>query len=113
EVPDMEGPAMAVEPYPLLALRRLAEQLQWVDAPSARGFDCANQAFVTDGTAMGEAVDRLEVARQIELVAFAACSLSVVLVKKKRGSKIHHIHGARQACGIFVTDKSATSMPYE
>jgi hypothetical protein len=33
---------------------------------------CANQAFVTDGTAMREAVDRLEVARQAELVALGA-----------------------------------------
>jgi len=56
--------------------------------------DRANQAFVTDGTAMSEAVDRLEMARQTELVAFAAFSLQVVFVKKKRRSKIHHVHRA-------------------
>src|SRR6266853_757627 len=94
EVPDMEGPALAVETYPLLALRRLAEQLQRVDAPSARGIDRANQAFVADGTAMSEAVDRLKMARQIELVAFATFSLKVVFVKKKRRSKIHHVRDA-------------------
>jgi hypothetical protein len=90
----MQSPALAVEAYSLLASRRLAEQLQRLDAPSARGMDCANQAFVTDGTAMGEAVDRLEVAGQTELVALAAFSLRVVLVKKKRRRKIHHVHGA-------------------
>src|SRR5712692_6167471 len=94
EVPDMEGPALAVETYPLLALRRLAEQLQRLDVSSARGMDRANQAFVTDGTAMSEAVDRLEMARQTELVSFAALSLQVVFVKKKRRSKIHHVHRA-------------------
>src|SRR5712691_10898940 len=61
EIPHMQGPALAVEAYPLLALRRLAEQLQRVDAPSARGIDRANQAFVADGTAMSKAVDRLEI----------------------------------------------------
>src|SRR6267154_1050842 len=90
EIPHMQGPALAVEAYPLLALRRLAEQLQRVDAPSARGIDRANQAFVADWTAMSEAVDRLEMARQIELVAFATFSLKVVFVKKKRRSEIHH-----------------------
>ncbi len=94
EIPHVQGPALAVEAYPLLALRRLAEQFQRVDAPSARGIDRANQAFVADGTAMSEAVDRLEMARQIELVAFAAFSSQVVFVKKKRRSKIHHVHGA-------------------
>ncbi len=94
KIADMQGPTLAVEAYPLLALRRLAEQLQRVHAPSARRIDRANQAFVTDGTAMSEAVDRLEMARQIELVAFAAFSLQVVFVKKKRRSKIHHVHGA-------------------
>jgi len=43
---------------------------------------------------MSEAVDRLEMARQIELVAFAAFSLKVVFVKKKRRSKIHHVRDA-------------------
>jgi len=56
--------------------------------------DCANQAFVTDGAAMGEAVERLEVAGQNELVALAPFSLRVVLVKSERRRKIHHVHGA-------------------
>ena len=94
EVPNMQGPALAVEADPLLASRRLAEQLRGLDAPSARGMDCANQAFVTDGAAVGEAVDRLEVAGQNELVALAPFSLRVVLVKSERRRKIHHVHGA-------------------
>src|SRR6266852_9230220 len=94
EVPDMEGPALAVETYPLLALRRLAEQLQRLDVSSAREMDRANQAFVTDGTAMSENVDRLEMARQTELVSLAPFPLRVVLVEKKRRSKIHHVHRA-------------------
>src|SRR5258708_16973604 len=94
KIAGRQGPTLAVEAYPLLALRRLAEQLQRVHAPSARRIDRANQAFVTDGTAMSEAVDRLEMARQIELVAFAAFSLQVVFVKKKRRSKIHPVHRA-------------------
>src|SRR6266852_3946007 len=94
EVPDMEGPALAVETYPLLALRRLAEQLQRLDVSSAREMDRANQAFVTDGTAMSETVDRLEMARQTELVSLAPFPLRVVLVEKKRRSKIHHVHRA-------------------
>jgi hypothetical protein len=61
----------------------------------------ANQAFVTDGTAMGEAVDRLEVAGQAELVELAAFSLRVVLVKKKRRRKIHHVHGAPASLRTF------------
>src|SRR5207249_1188729 len=82
EVPDVQGPALAVEADPLLAVTRLAEQLQRLDAPTARGIDGANQAFVTDGTAMGEAVDRLEVAGETELVALAAFSLRGVFIKK-------------------------------
>src|SRR5207247_9306947 len=59
------------EAHPLLALRRLAEQFAGSDLPSA----CVlrpDQAFVSDGTAMGETVDRLEMARQAKLVALAA-----------------------------------------
>ncbi len=101
EVPNVQGPALAVEANPLLASRRLAEQLRRVDAPSARGVDGANQAFVTDGTAMGKAVDRLKVAGKAELVALAAFSSRGVFVKKKRRRKIHHVHGAPASLRIF------------
>jgi len=39
EVPNVQSPALAVEADPLLASRCLAEQLQRLDAPSARGMD--------------------------------------------------------------------------
>jgi hypothetical protein len=61
---------------------------------------------------MGEAVDRLEVAGETELVALAAFSLRGVFVKKKRWGKIHHVHGAPASLRFFITDKRKASMPY-
>src|SRR5258708_40182240 len=93
KIAGRQGPTLAVEAYPLLALRRLAEQLQRVHAPSARRIDRANQAFVTDGTAMSEAVDRLEMARQVGSIGFASFCLNGVFFKKKSHSKPQQVYG--------------------
>src|SRR5207247_8657394 len=83
------------EAHPLLALRRLAEQFAGSDLPSA----CVrrpDQAFVSDGTAMGEAVDRLEMARQAKLVALAAFAFHAVFFSTRR-SMIPRVHGAEKS----------------
>jgi len=104
---------LAVEADPFLAVMRLAEQLRRVDAPSARGMDGANQAFVTDGTPMGEAVDRLEMAGETELVALAAFSLREYLSRRRGGERSTMFTVPQQVCGFFVTGKRKASMPYD
>src|SRR6266853_2317396 len=74
EVPDMEGPALAVELHARYPGRRLSKQFGRQIGLSMR-VGPADQALVAHRPAMGETENRLEMAGQAEFAGWAALRL--------------------------------------